>query len=42
MVPVQRELAKLTAEDQQAMAEFLKSLPAIPSEYKATQAGGMM
>ena len=42
MVPVQRELAKLTAEDQQAMAEFLKSLPAIHSDYKATKAGGMM
>ena len=31
---------KLTAEDQNAMAEFMKTLPAIPSEYKATQAGG--
>lgn len=42
MVPVQRNLAKLTAEDQNAMAEFMKTLPPIPSEYKATQAGGMM
>ena len=42
MAEVQRNLAKLTAEDQKAMAEFLKTLPAIPSEYKATQAGGMM
>lgn len=42
MAPVQRNLAKLTAEDQNAMAEFMKTLPAIPSEYKATQAGGMM
>jgi mono/diheme cytochrome c family protein len=42
MAPVQRNLARLTAEDQNAMAEFMKTLPAISSEYKATQAGGMM
>jgi mono/diheme cytochrome c family protein len=42
MAEVQRNLAKLTADDQNAMAEFMKTLPAIPSEYKATQAGGMM
>ena len=42
MAEVQRNLAKLTAEDQNAMAEFIKTLPAIPSDYKATQAGGMM
>lgn len=42
MAPVQRNLAKLTAEDQNAMAEFMKTLPAIPSQYKATQAGAMM
>lgn len=40
MAEVQRNLAKLTAEDQNAMAEFMKTIPAIPSEYKATQAGG--
>lgn len=42
MAEVQRNLARLTAEDQNAMAEFMKTLPAIPSQYKATQAGGMM
>ena len=42
MAEVQRNLAKLTADDQNAMAEFMKTLPAISSEYKATQAGGMM
>jgi mono/diheme cytochrome c family protein len=40
MADVQRNLARLSAEDQQAMAEYLKTLPAIPSPYKATQAGG--
>lgn len=40
MAEVQKNLARLTAEDQEAMAGFLKTLPAIPSEYKATQAGG--
>ena len=39
MTAVQRNLARLTADDQQAMAEYLKTLPAIPSQYKATQAG---
>ena len=42
MAPVQRNLAHLTAEDQNAMAEFLKTLPAISSEYVATKAGGTM
>lgn len=42
MADVQRNLAKLTPEDQNAMAEFMKTLPAISSEYKATQAGGTM
>ena len=42
MAPVQRNLAHLAAEDQNAMAEFLKTLPAIPSEYDATKAGGTM
>ena len=40
MAEVQRNLAKLTADDQTAMAEYLKTLPAIPSQYKATQGGG--
>ncbi len=39
MTEVQRNLARLTAEDQTAMAEYLKTLPAIASPYKATQAG---
>ena len=40
MVDVQRNLARLTGEDQNAMAEYLKTLPAIPSQYKATQSAG--
>ena len=40
MTDVQQNLARLTADDQTAMAEYLKTLPAIPSSYKATQAGG--
>ena len=40
MAEVQRNLAKLTDEDQSAMAAYLETLPAIPSQYKATQAGG--
>ncbi len=40
MAEVQRNLAKHTAEDQTAIAEFMKTLPAIPSQYKATPAGG--
>jgi mono/diheme cytochrome c family protein len=40
MAPVQRNLAKLTAEDQNAMAEFLKALPPVSSEYVATKGGG--
>jgi mono/diheme cytochrome c family protein len=40
MTEVQRNLARLTPDDQTAMAEYLKTLPAIPSQYKATQAGG--
>ncbi|HET7717050.1 MAG TPA: cytochrome c [Bauldia sp.] len=43
MAEVQRNLARLTAEDQQAIAEYLKSLPPIRSEYVATKGtGGMM
>lgn len=40
MTDVQQNLARLTADDQTAMAEYLRTLPAIPSQYKATQAGG--
>lgn len=40
MVEVQRNLARLTGEDQNAMAEYLKTLPAISSQYKATQSAG--
>jgi mono/diheme cytochrome c family protein len=40
MAEVQRNLARLTADDQSAMAEYLKTLPAIPSQYKATKGGG--
>ena len=42
MAEVQRNLGRLTADDQNAMAEFMKTLPAISSEYKATKAGGTM
>jgi mono/diheme cytochrome c family protein len=41
MVPVQRNLARLTGEDQLAIAEFLKTLPPLASEYAATKAGAM-
>jgi mono/diheme cytochrome c family protein len=40
MVPVQRNLAKLTPGDQTAIAEFLKTLPPIHSEFLATRATG--
>ena len=39
MAEVQRNLARLTADDQRAMAEYLRTLPAIPSPYRATPAG---
>ncbi len=37
MAEVQRNLAKLTADDQNARAEFMKR-PEVPSEYKVTPA----
>ncbi|MCB1498695.1 MAG: cytochrome c [Bauldia sp.] len=42
MAEVQKNLARLTAEDQEAMAAFLRTLPPISSQYTATKAGGDM